>query len=205
MPDYYCPHCKEPIEEDDARYDLYCAAVYYPNDNAHPAEYIGPLCPVCGEEMSEYTCDICGKPGMPVDEVLAEDGKYLICHECKAKMIFLSGKPIEEIKKEIYDVLVEKFEFKPDKFTEGYIEDLLEEFQNILEELKRLKLMEKPSVPLSEIRKHNPYVQYIGDQYSHRIEYHGIEFVQTFEKTEKGYIYESRRPFEIVQVEFYND
>jgi hypothetical protein len=155
--------------------------------------------------MGEYTCDICGKHGMPVDEVLAEDGEYLICHECKAKMIFLSGKPIEEIKKEIYDVLVEKFEFKPDIFTEGYIEDLLEEFQNKLKELKRLKLMEKPSVPLSEIRKHNPYVQYIGDQYSHRIEYHGIEFVQTFEKTEKGYIYESRRPFEIVQVEFYND
>lgn len=205
MPDYYCPHCKEPIEEDDARYDLYCAAVYYPNDNAHPAEYIGPLCPVCGEEMSEYTCDICGKPGMPVDEVLAEDGKYLICHECKAKMIFLSGKPIEEIKKEIYDVLVEKFEFKPDKFTEGYIEDLLEEFQNILVELKRLKLMEKPSIPLSEIRKHNSYIQQIGDQYSHRIEYHGIEFVRTFEKTEKGYIYESRRPFEKVSVEFYND
>ena len=205
MPDYYCPHCKEPIEEDDARYDLYCAAVYYPNDNAHPAEYIGLLCPVCGEEMGEYTCDICGKHGMPVDEVLAEDGKYLICHECKAKMIFLSGKPIEEIKKEIYDVLVEKFEFKPDKFTEGYIEDLLEEFQNILVELKRLKLMGKPAIPLSEIRKHNPYVQYIGDQYSHRIEYHGIEFVQTFEKTEKGYIYESRRPFEKVSVEFYND
>ena len=89
------------VEEDDARYDLYCDAVYYPSDCAHPAEYIGPLCPVCGEEMSEYTCDICGKPGMPVDEVLAEDGKYLICHECKAKMIFLSGKPIEEIKKEI--------------------------------------------------------------------------------------------------------
>ena len=205
MPDYYCPHCKEPIEEDDARYDLYSAAVYYPNDNAHPAEYIGPLCPVCGEEMGEYTCDICGTHGMPVDEVLAEDGKYLICHECKAKMIFLSGKPIEEIKKEIYDVLVEKFEFKPDKFTEGYIEDLLEEFQNILVELKRLKLMGKPAIPLSEIRKHNPYIQQIGDQYSHRIEYHGIEFVRTFEKTEKGYIYESRSPFEIVSVEFYND
>ena len=205
MPSFYCPHCKEPVEEDDVLYELYCKAVYYPSDCAHPAEYIGPLCPVCGEEMGEYTCDICGKHGMPIDEVLAEDGEYLICHECKAKMIFLSGKPIEEIMKEIYDVLVEKFEFKPDKFTEGYIEDLLEEFQNILVELKRLKLMEKPSVPLSEIRKHNPYVQYIGDQYSHRIEYHGIEFVQTFEKTEKGYIYESRRPFEIVQVEFYND
>jgi DNA-directed RNA polymerase subunit RPC12/RpoP len=205
MPDYYCPHCKEPVEEDDARYDLYCDAVYYPSDCAHPAEYIGPLCPVCGEEMSEYTCDICGKPGMPVDEVLAEDGKYLICHECKAKMIFLSGKPIEEIKKEIYDVLVEKFEFKPDKFTEGYIEDLLEEFQNILVELKRLKLMGKPAIPLSEIRKHNPYIQQIGDQYSHRIEYHGIEFVQTLQPTERGYIYESKRPFEKVSVEFYND
>ena len=207
MPSYYCPHCKEPVEKDDARYDLYCAAVYYPNDNAHPAEYIGPLCPVCGEEMEEYTCDICGKPGMAVEEVLAEDGKYLICHECKAKMIFLSGKPIEEIKKEIYDVLVEKFEFKPDKFTEGYVDDLIEEFQNILVELKRLKLMERPAIPLSEIRKHNPYIQRIGigDQYSHRIEYHGIEFVRTFEKTEKGYIYESRSPFEIVSVEFYND
>ena len=76
MPSFYCPHCKEPIEEDDARYDLYCAAVYYPNDNAHPAEYIGPLCPVCGEEMSEYTCDICEKPGMSVDEVLME----LLCY-----------------------------------------------------------------------------------------------------------------------------
>lgn len=62
--------------------------------------------------------------------------------------------------------------------------------------------MEKPSVPLSEIRKHNPYVQYIG--YSHRISI-TYKFVQTFEKTEKGYIYESRRPFEIVKVEFYND
>ena len=195
MPDYYCPHCKEPVEE----------AVYYPNENAHPAEYIGPLCPVCGEEMGEYTCDICGKPGMPVDEVLAEDGENLICHECKAKMIFLSGKPIEEIKKEIYDVLVEKFEFKPDKFTEGYIEDLLEEFQNILVELKRLKLMERPAIPLSEIRKHNPYIQQIGDQYSYRIDYHNIEFIRTLEKTEKGYIYESRRPFEKVSVEFYND
>jgi len=76
MPDYYCPHCKEPIEEDDARYDLYCDAVYYPSDCAHPAEYIGPLCPVCGEEMSEYTCDICEKPGMSVDEVLME----LLCY-----------------------------------------------------------------------------------------------------------------------------
>ena len=195
MPDYYCPHCKEPVDK----------AVYYPSDCAHPAEYIGPLCPVCGEEMSEYTCDICGKPGMPVDEVLAEDGENLICHECKAKMIYMNGKPIEEIKKEIYDVLIEKFEFKPDKFTEGYVDDLIEEFQKTIVELKRLKLMGKPAIPLSEIKKHNPYIQRIGDQYSHRIEYHGIEFIRTFEKTEKGYIYESRRPFEIVSFEFYND
>jgi len=140
MPSYYCPHCKEPVEK----------AVYYPSDCAHPAEYIGPLCPVCGEEMGEYTCDICGKHGMPIDEVLAEDGENLICHECKAKQIYMSGKPIEEIKKEIYDTLIEKFEFKPDKFTEGYVDDLLEEFQKTIVELKRLKLMERPAVPLSE-------------------------------------------------------
>ena len=85
------------------------------------------------------------------------------------------------------------------------VEKQLEEFQKTIVELKRLKLMERPAVPLSEIRNHNPYIQRIGDQYSHRIEYHGIEFVQTLEKTEKGYIYESRRPFEIVSVEFYND
>lgn len=41
MPDYYCPHCKEPVEE----------AVYYPSDCAHPAEYIGPLCPVLGRKI----------------------------------------------------------------------------------------------------------------------------------------------------------
>ena len=95
-----------------------------------------------------------------------------------------------------------KIRFKPDKFTEGYIEDLLEEFQNILVELKQLKLMGKPAIPLSEIRKHNPYIQQIGDQYSHRIEYRGIEFVQTLQPTERGYIYESKRPFEKVSVRF---
>lgn len=201
---FYCSSCKEAIHEDNAEWKLCCEEVRYPNDNAHPAEYDGPFCPNCGDEMSDYECDHCGKSGNPDDETLIEDEKkWLICSECKSKLIFINHQ--ENAHDIIYNSLISEYGFCDENDTHIYVNELIEEYEKIKDEINKLKTINNISVLFNEIANENKDVDYIGSYKSYKIKYHGIKFFRTNKKTDKGYIYKTAKPFDELEIEIYNE
>ena len=199
----YCPYCERVIDEENAKWILCCEEVRYPNDYAHPAEYDGPYCPNCDGEVKDYECEYCGKIGNPNDEILIEDENgFLICSKCKSELIFVNNQ--ENVHELIYNLLVSKYEFSDDDDTHEYVDELIKEYQKIKDEINKLKCIKNLSVPFNEIINENKNIDFSKNYRPYKIKYRGIEFLKTPQKTDRGFIYKTRKPFDELEIEFYS-
>lgn len=121
---YYCPTCGIKDEE---RTECKCLAeaIYYPNDEARPAEYDDLTCIDCGAYVMDYCCDECLTRGNPDDQILDVNEKNeMICHKCNAT------KKVAEALFDLHESLMldltTKFGFNDDADTHEYVEELIE-------------------------------------------------------------------------------
>jgi hypothetical protein len=129
---YYCEQCGV-IDEDDIEIKCLLEAVFYPDDDAHPAEYDEPTCKFCGNYVLEYRCDDCFVAGNKDDKILLVDEKNnMICHKCHTRNL------ISEAKFELHEIvasdLIHKFGYPEDDNTNKYAAELIEELLTEKEE-----------------------------------------------------------------------
>lgn len=106
---YYCDRCGV-VDEDDVEQKLIYEAIYYPNDNARPAEYDDLTCKGCGSYVMDYRCHDCMVAGNEDDEKLLVDEKHnMLCNKCFIKN--KTGEALIDLQESVINNLISDFGF----------------------------------------------------------------------------------------------